>query len=195
MNKKDYIIITFFVLIFAIVLYQKKFSGRGNGSAGTSAGQGENSISNAPSSGTEARELDDKFAELVEAFAPSGKSNPKKGTPPAGLNTKSFYDEKGNFKSYYDGKLPDEFLTKLEYFTDPHKMQDDIYYKKSKMFWHQDAEREEFKKFHDWRGKDKKKWNELLDNHAKAQHEANEKNNETWKQLKRDYYHYDSELR
>lgn len=229
MNRKDYVIITFFVLIFAIILYQKKFSGKSSGgsgsggeglgtssssgsesgskskSRGSNSGTGSGSVSGSDSDsgsdsqsgspGSEADQLDKAFADLVDAFAPEAEANPKKGVPPAGLQTTTFYDEKGNFKSYYDGKLPDEFLTKLEYFTDPHKMQDDIYYKKSKMIWHQLAERDEFKKFHDWRGKDKKKYNELLDMHAKARHEADQKNNETWKQLKRDYYQYDSELR
>lgn len=146
---------------------------------------------------SEANSLNKTFSDIIDAFAGSKdeEKNPKKGIPPQGLNTKSFYDEKGNFKSYYDGKLPEEFLTKTEHFTDPHKMQDDIYYKKSKMFWHQDAEREEFKKFHDWRGKDRKAYQKLLDDHARAQEEANEKNRETWIRLKREYYNYDSELR
>lgn len=176
MKKKDYIIIGFFLVIFLVVLIDRKF----------------NTVTN--SAGKTVRKTELMRQALEERIANFGKAH-EKGVPPAGLNTKSFYDEKGNFKSYYEGKLPDEFLTKVEHFTDPHKMQDDIDYKRSKMLWHQEAEREEFKKFHDYLGKDKKKYNELLDKHAKAQHEANEKNRETWKQLKRDSYQYDSELR
>lgn len=192
MNKKDIVIISFFVLIFAVVLYERKLKHVFSG--GTSSSK-ETASSTSGEKGNHASELNESFANIVEAITGSKDSKPQKGVPPAGLNTKSFYDEKGNFKSYYEGKVPDEFITKLEHFTDPHKMQDDIDYKSSKMFWHQDAEREEFKKFHDIRGKDKKKWNELLDNQARARFEAAEKNRETWKQLKRESYQYDSELR
>ncbi len=191
MNKKDIVIISFFVLIFAVVLYERKLKNVFSGDGKTST----SSSSNSGAKGTEASELNQSFANIVESLTGKKYSRPQKGIPPAGLNTKSFYDEEGNFKSYYDGKLPEEFLTKIEHFTDPRKMQDDIFYKADKMFWHQEAEREEFKKFHDHRGKDKKKWDELLDHQAKAKFEANEKNRQTLKQLRREFYQYDSELR
>jgi hypothetical protein len=193
LNKKDYVIISFFVVIFVAVLYERKL--KPLFSDGASQATSSSNSASSSGNGTEASALNGKFGDIVKSLTGSSDPHPVKGTPPAGLNTKSFYDEKGNFKSYYEGKVPDEFFTKKEYFTDPAKMEEDAHYKSSKMLWHQDAERLEFQKFHDYRGKDKKKYNELLESHARALSEIRKKNFEKWKEFRKEYYNRDSDLR
>lgn len=212
MKKKDYIIITFFGLIFLIVLYQRKIAPmmriniNGTGSAsgnGTESSQFSNQFGsangkNAKDPGKESKNyLDGIFSQFEDSVGKMDiNEDPNKEIkPPSGMNRTSYYVN-GKFKSSYDGeKVPDEFLTKKEYFTDPRKMKQDIEFKMDKMLWDTTNEKKEFERTHDVRGKDKEAYIKLLDDHRRMKRMMMEQNDKTWAELKKEVYESDSELR
>lgn len=211
MKKKDYIIITFFALIFIVVLYQRKImpmmmqnssssSSTGSGSeSGAESGESKDE-SNAQNKGTNKGQprkesksgLDSVFSEFEASLGlvdPSVEEDPDQEIkPPSGMNRTSYY-ENGKFKSSYSGtEVPAELLTKKEFFTDPRKMKEDINFKMDKMSWDMENERKEFARTHDIRGKDRDAWNKLQDDHRKMRRQMWDENHKTWEELKRETY-------
>lgn len=139
--------------------------------------------------------LDEEIIKAADEKYESEDPN-KEIKPPPNTSRTSYYDENGKFKSSYSGEeVPSDFLTKKEYFTDPKKMRDDMYFKMDKMAWDMESERKEFERTHDEHGKDREAYKKLKDDHKKMKIKMMNVNHETWRELKREVYESDSELR
>lgn len=218
MKKKDYIIITFFAMIFFVVLYQRKIapmmgnssrSGSGSGSGSASGNGQETKESSNPSGSAQGKNqtdpgkqsknfLDGVFSEFEASIGMMDvkEDHDQEIKPPSGMSRTSYYVN-GKFKSSYDGeKVPADLLTKKEFFTDPRKMKEDINFKMDKMSWDMENERNEFARTHDVRGVDRDAWIKLQDDHRKMRRKMWDENNKTWEELKRETYDTNgSELR
>lgn len=203
MNKKDYIIIGFFVLVFAIVLYQKKFS-TGLSGSGLSAQESHSERESVKGQQTKMNNdiVEKAFSDfeasvsLLDKTTDDDNDPAKEIKPPSGVNRSSYYDQNGQFKSGYSGtEPPAEFLTKKEFFTDQRKMQQDIEFKMMKMFMDMENEKKEFERTHDERGKDRAIYEELKKNHTRMIKIISNKNADILREFRAELNQYDSELR
>lgn len=177
MKKKDLGLIIFFGLIFWMILI--KVGGKFGG----------NKASGKKSSET----LADVFQSLDTTLKNLHQGGQIK--PSAAVQRKSFYNTEGKFESYYENDVPEEFLTDPKMFTNYNKLKESMYYNTWKLNTDLKMEQEEFERTHDFRGRDKEKYQKLLENHERIRVQFRVKNEAISQEFKAEMYEADKGLR
>lgn len=190
-KKKDLLLGLFFVGLFALILSETKIIpprksakkssqlSESSGASGDSMGDGqEKSQGTTPAlrttSASRVTLLADALSTMQEQLTIASAPIPLAQRMKA--RTTDFFDKDGNFKSYYEEGVPEEFLSDRNHFTTPEKMQRDLERRLEKLQYDMEMEEEVFTSTFGREGKYEEEYNRLRALHRKISRQAYEQN-------------------